>query len=161
MTGTEINYPPSRTYRLEGTLEDVQEEIATLDEEIADLEDAADVDEQALAEKRVRRSNRADQRDALQWAISEFGADAELTIEAFSTAKRSRTLDTANRQTMGQLGNNQLTDWLLAAAITEAPWLEGGEDLRERYELVGALPPALTDYLDRQQEALNDLSEGN
>jgi len=154
---TDIDYPPTRTVTLEQALADVDERLAGLDDRLDKLEDDADATDQAIGEARADRRDAARERDALQWAIEEFGGEAEITLEAHTTTTRSRVLDTANQRTMGSLGQSQLADWLHAAGVVKAPWLEGGEDLQERHALLGALPPALADWIGRQLEDLNDL----
>jgi hypothetical protein len=137
MSGFE-NYPPSTTLRLGDELESLQAD--------------ADDDEADVSETHI---------EGLQWAVSEFGEDGTVRVEGFTTASRDRTVDTANRETMGPVGPSVLRTWLVAASITEAPWLDGDEDLADKHDYVGALPPAFSDWLDSQVEEANDLSEGN
>jgi len=161
MTDFDIDYPPSRTYQLSAALDEAKRRVNRLDERIDELEADDEATDQALAEARQERSNAAKQRDALSWAIDEFGADAELTLEAFTANSRARVLDTLQRATVGQVGSEQARNWLIAGSITDAPWLEGGENLRERAEIADAVPPALLDWLDDELEDLNELTEGN
>lgn len=134
---TDIDYPPSREWTLEAALADAEDTDAP------------------------EGSPEANQRDALRWAVAQFGGDATVTLRAFTAGTRSRTLDTAGQTTMGELGHNQVQDWLTAAGVVDAPWLDGDEDLEARHELLAALPPALTDWLNAKLTDLNDLSEGN
>jgi hypothetical protein len=134
---TDIDYPPSREWTLEAALADAE---------------GADA---------PPGSAEANQREALAWAVDQFGGDATVTLQAFTTGMRSRTLDIADQTTMGELGHNQVQDWLTAAGVVDAPWLDGDEDLEARHELLVALPPALTDWLNAKLTGLNDLSEGN
>jgi len=144
MTDTDFDYPPTSTLTLGVALDDVERE---LDE----AEEGDDTDVGQLT---------AD-RDALTWAVGEFGEAAEITLEAFTTTTRSRTIDTLQRTRVGDVGSNLINDWLVAAGVVDAPWLEGGEDLETRAEITGQLPPALTDWADAQLDDLNELSEGN
>ena len=134
---SDFDYPPSTTVTLSDELDQLQ--------------------------RRAEDGNEANDThiEALEWAINEFGADATVCVQGMTTTKRDRTVDTANRVTMGPLGASALRTWLVAASITEAPWLEGGEDLEEQQALLGALPPSVSDWLDAQVEDINDLSEGN
>lgn len=161
MTMTDINYPPSRTLTLGSAHEQTADRVTDLGARIDDLKGDDDATDKALAEARNDQNNAESERDALAWACEEFGEEAEITLEAHTTTRRSRVLDTANRKTMGELGSSQLNDWMLAAAVVEAPWLDGGEDLQERYDYLGALPPALSDWISRELQDLNDLSAGN
>lgn len=138
MTG--IDYPPTQRTVFAAALDRLDEEA-----------------DQAGEEDPVDETHR----HALMWAVDQWGDDAEVTLEAFTTAARSRTLDTLHRTRVGPVGNQQITDWLIAAAITDAPWLDGGEDLETQADLVGQLPPALRDWLDEQLDELNDLTAGN
>jgi len=144
MTDTSFDYPPTTTLTLGVALDDVEQELAAAEED-----DDTDVGQL-----------RAD-RDALAWAVSEFGESGEVTLEAFTTTTRSQTIDTLQRTRVGDVGSNLINDWLVAAGVVNAPWLEGGEDLETRAEITGQLPPALTDWLDAQLDGLNELSEGN
>lgn len=135
----EFDYPPTTTLTLSVALDDVERALAEGDDE-------------APPESH---------RDALTWAVGEFGEDAEVTLEAFTTTTRSQTIDTLKRTRAGSIGSNLINDWLVAAGVVDAPWLEGGEDLETKAEITGQLPPALTDWLDAQLDDLNELSEGN
>lgn len=139
MTETSFDYPPTTTLTLGVALDDVERALA---------EGGDDAPPEA-------------HRDALAWAVGEFGEDAEITLEAFTTTTRSQTIDTLQRTRVGDVGSNLINDWLVAAGVVDAPWLEGGEDLETRAEITGQLPPALTDWLDAQLDDLNELSEGN
>ena len=141
MTETSFDYPPTTTLTLGVALANVEQELAT-------AEEGDDAPPEA-------------HRDALAWAVSEFGEDAEITLEAFTTTTRSQTIDTLQRTRVGGVGSNLINDWLVAAGVVDAPWLDGGEDLETRAEITGQLPPALTDWLDAQLDELNELSEGN
>lgn len=134
----EFDYPPTATLVLGVEYEEAQ---ARVDDEDSDIVET-DV-------------------TALGWAVREFGEESELTLEAFTAATRSQTVDTLRRKRAGDVGEGLLSNWLVAAAVTEAPWLDGDESLVERADIVGQLPPALVDYLQDQLDDLNDLSEGN
>jgi hypothetical protein len=162
MTG--FDYPPSRTWTLSDALEDVTERLSEAEAEVADLEAEQDDDTQpprALREARQQRQTLSNQQDALKWACREFGDDAEVTIEAFTTGTRDRVTDTLRRTAVGPIGNDKLQTWLVAGGVTEAPWLATDDDLAQQAAYVEALPPALTTWIDDQLDDLNDLSEGN
>lgn len=150
---TEIDYPPTTEWRLDAALDQVTQQIAELDADI----DAAD----DPSELRGQRQSRASQRDALRWAIGEFGDDATIELQAYTAGRRARVIDTLNQRTMGAVGAERTRVWLLAGGIERAPWLDGGEDIRTRADLVQELPPALVDWLNEQLDDLGDLSEGN
>jgi len=135
---TEFDYPPAREYTLNQALNSVGEGLdADTDRDTENLH------------------------DALAWAVNEFGGEATIELQAFTAKTRSRTLDTARRTTVGELGPNQVQDWLTAAGVVNAPWLTDDEDLQKRHELLTALPPALVDWCNAELTDLNDLSEGN
>jgi len=134
---SDFDYPPTREW--------------TLGDALADAEARADGDDDA-AETHT---------SGLQWAVDQFGADAQVELRAFTTTTRDRALDTANRKTVGALGTQELRTWLVAAALEDAPWLDGDEDLTATKRVTGELPPALSDWLDAELSELNDLSEGN
>lgn len=141
---TDFDYPPTREWTLGDALADVEARADAGDED----EDGGD--------------RQADTyRKGLQWAVRQFGADATVTLRAFTATTRDRAIDTANRKTVGPLGNQELRTWFVAAALEDAPWLNGDEDLTEAKQVTGALPPALADWLDAELESLNDLTEGN
>jgi len=50
---------------------------------------------------------------------------------------------------------------MVAVAVTEAPWFDGGESHAEAVGMVAGLPPALVDWLWGRIEDLSDLSAGN
>lgn len=158
---TDIDYPPSRTRRFGAALASIEDRLATAEQRIADLEADEDATDQALAEARQDRATAANQRDALQWAVAQFGEDAELTLRAFTATSRARVLDTLNRTVVGAVGGQQTRNWLIAGSIEAAPWLDGDEDLAEQASVTGALPPGLVDWLDAELEELNDLTAGN
>lgn len=157
MPDTDFNYPPTTTIVLEAAVDTAQRRLEDCSDRVADLEADDDATRQALQEARSDYQDADNQHDALQWAVTEFAAEAEITLRAHTSETRSEVLDTINRTTMGEVGSNQLQDWLVAAAIVNAPWLSGGEDIRTRADITGELPPALTDWLARELEDLNDL----
>jgi hypothetical protein len=139
---TDFNYPPSTTIRLGSALEQAQR-----DDDVPDSH-----------------------RDGLSWAVhgddtadgfDGWGEDATVTLRGFTTTERNRTLDTARRKSMGPLGSNEIQEWLVAAGLTDAPWIEADDDLHERKEVTGSLPPGLGDWLSAQLGDLNDLDQGN
>jgi len=145
MTDTDTNtdfddYPPTQTHRLGTALEDARDRADS------------DADDAATWGRYVH---------GLQWAIDQWDADADIVLQAFTTRLRNRTLDAANRETVGPLGPNRTRTWLVAAGVQSAPWVADDSDLVEQAQVTGQLPPALVDWLDAKQDALNDLSEGN
>ena len=131
---TDLNYPPSATYRLGDALEDCEAR-----------------GDQAFA-------------DALSWAVDEWGPDAEVTLTALTTGDRDRVFGALNQRVAGEVTESKAQTWLTAAGVEAAPWLESDMDVVERGRLQERLPPALTDWLRREQEGLNDLGgtdEGN
>jgi hypothetical protein len=140
----DIDYPPSRTIAFGDALDDLEQRVATLDENDA--------------EHRVARNKR----DGLQWAVEVFGADAAVEIRAYTATTRARVLDELRTGVVGDPGPEQRALWLTAAGISDAPWYDGDEDLATRADIVGQLPPALVDWLDDQLDSINDLGdEGN
>jgi hypothetical protein len=161
----DFDYPPSQTYTLAAALDTIEDRVNELKERIDDLEAQRDNDDEAdvgedLVEARNEKDAAENKRDALQWAVNEFGEDAELTLEAYTTKTRSRTIDTFRAQTVGA-GSEELNDWLVAAGVADAPWMDDGADLQERADVVGELPPALTDWIEGELDDLNNLAEGN
>jgi len=158
---TDFTYPPTREFTLEEALADVESELADAKRRVDELEDDENAKQSALQDARSEREDAAGKQRALNWAIGEFGEDATITMEAFTATTRARTLDEMQSSTMGDVGGMESRIWLLAAALQEAPWLTGDEDLAEAARVTGALPPAVQDFLDDELTALNDLSEGN
>ncbi|MCD2204409.1 hypothetical protein [Halobacterium sp. KA-6] len=158
---TSFDYPPTREFTLETALADVRSELADAEARVDELEDDEHAQASALQDARSEREDAASKRNALEWAIREFGEDATITLEAFTATTRARTLDEMQSSTMGDVGGMESRIWLLAAALEEAPWLNGSEDLAEAARVTGALPPAVQDFLDDELTQLNDLSEGN
>mgnify|MGYP006275541869 CR=1 FL=1 len=158
---TDFEYPPTREFTLQSALADVETTLANAEERVDDLESDEDAQESALAEARQDREDAASKKNALEWAVREFGTDARVVLEAFTATTRARTIDEMQSSTMGDVGGMESRIWLLAAALQDAPWLTGDEGLPEAAQVTGALPPAVQDYLDDELTDLNDLSEGN
>lgn len=148
MADTNFDYPPTQTYRLGAALEQAEKRVA-------DLEADADPDDYD------RTLNEAEnQRDALQWAVDEFGDDAELELQAYTAHTRAQVLDTLRNDVFGNPGEEETTVWLIAAGIAAAPWLDD-HDIGSKATVTGQLPPALLDWIETEIDDLNDLSEGN
>lgn len=158
---TDFDYPPTHTVTLDQALAAAEERVEKAVAEVKRLEDDDDATGEALAEARQERSDARSQRDALSWAVEEFGGEATVELQAFTATTRSRTLDTVNRVRMGRVGDSELRDWLIAAAIQSAPWADDPTDLEATHEATGRLPPALRDWLNHQLNDLNDLSGKN
>lgn len=158
---TDFDYPPAREVTLAQARDDVAESLTDAEGEVDRLEDDDDATESALAEARSEVEVTENRLDALGWAVDVFGDDATIALRAFTTTTRSRVLDTLQRKTVGPVGPNRTEDWLTAAGVTTAPWLDGDEDLQKQAAILGELPPALSDWLNDQLSDLNDLSEGN
>lgn len=158
---TDFDYPPSREFTLTSALAGVEDDLSDAEQRIERLEDDEDAQDSALAEARQSRQAAESQRGGLEWAIREFGEDARVCLEAFTATTRARTLDEVRASTVGSVGSEETRIWLLAAALSEAPWLDGDEDLPKAYRITGELPPPVQDYLDDVLEDVNDLAEGN
>jgi len=137
---TDWDYPPTRTVALAQARD-------RLDEQLADCDD----DEQDRLETL---------RSGVTWAIDQFGADATIELEAFTARGRDRTLDTLREQLVG-VGNREIGQYLLAAQVETAPWLDDDMDLIEHGRVIGELPPAVVDWLQSEADDLNALDEGN
>lgn len=181
----ELNYPPRRTLTLGAALAQLNNEIDALDDEIDEYEtDLADTDESDadaetvndLQEARSRRGDLRPQRDAVRWlahgddrdgedSFDGYGEDAEVVVEAYTAGDRSRVITMLNQTKMGSFGAATVEDWMIAAGVVDAPWLDGGEDLQTRATIVeDQLPPGVRDWLGNQLEDIGDLSaptEGN
>jgi hypothetical protein len=163
----DIDYPRTRTYRLGEARDSVSTRRSELEAEQTELERARDaggdgeVDTDRLQTVRSELADVRGHEEALDWAVAEFGADAEITLSATTTGDRSRVLDTLRNSTVGSFGSEKVTDWLLAASIEAAPWQDPDDSLVRRGRLVESLPPALTEWLRAEQESLNGLTEGN
>jgi hypothetical protein len=162
-----IDYPPTRTLTLgsaleaiEADLRDVERRIEELESQLPDEDSDEDPDPattKALREKRSERSTLGSQRDALQWAVDEWGPDAEIELEAITTASRGRATDAVRNGRVGEVTGQILQRYIAAASLTAAPWLEGGDDLQTRAQILGKLPPGLSDWLQAELDDLNDL----
>lgn len=158
---TDFNYPPQQTYQFDTERDSLDETISELEHERDQLEATDDRDGDRLQTVRSELQDARGHREAIAWAIEEFGSGATVTLKATTTRARSRAVDTAQRSTTGTLGVEQMQDWLLAASIVDAPWQDDDASLAERGRITGALPPALSNWLRSKQQSLNDLSPGN
>lgn len=170
---SDFGYPPSRELELGQERSQLEDTLDELDREIEQLQQRAendDVDEQTLQAKRQQYSDADSARDALVWAIEGdgredgfdgWGGDATVTIQSYTASRRARVLDELNRSVVGEVGSNLVRNWIVAGSVTAAPWLDGGESLREQSEIAGQLPPGLLDWLDDQLSDLSQLTEGN
>jgi hypothetical protein len=159
----DIDYPRTRTYRLEDARDSVSNRRAELEAEREDLERARDAGDDVDTDRlQTIRSELADVRgheEALDWAVGEFGTDAEITLSATTTGDRSRVLDTLQNSVVGSYGTQKIQDWLLAVSIETAPWQDPDDSLLQRGQLVESLPPALTGWLRSEQKSLNNLGK--
>jgi len=137
---TDVDYPPTRTI----TFGDALESVA------AELEAAAE-DDATMAQ--------ASHRDALSWAVDQWGSDATVTLAAYTATTRARTIDQFNATTAGA-GAEELNIWLVAAGLEDAPWLSD-HDITSQATATGQLPPGLIDWLRDELDDLNALDEGN
>lgn len=141
MSDMDIDYPPTATITLGDALERAEANA-----------DDADSDGNANA-----NANWDTYRDGLQWAVDQWGADATITLQAFTASSRARIIDAAESSTVGELGRRELRAKLIVGSAIDAPWLAGDEALAERLRIADVLPPALLDYLDAEVTDLNDL----
>lgn len=145
---TDIDYPPTRSITLDNAL-------AQANDRVSDLEpDAEDED----AERGIVAAR--SQRDALAWALDQWGDEATVDLQAYTARDRARVHDTVRNEIMGDIGGNELQVWMVAAALTDAPWLDD-KDLQSKAQATARLPPALVDWVKRQLDDINDLTEGN
>lgn len=143
-----MTYPPSRTVTLGNALDSAEQRVEDLQ---ADEEDG-DADPDIVPAR--------NERDALQWAVNNYGEDAEITLEAYTARTRARVTDTLRQDMVGEPGPSEQDLWLIAAGLSDAPWIDG-DDLAAKAGSTGQLPPALVDWLNGQVDDINDLSEGN
>lgn len=141
MADVDFDYPPTRTLTLGSALE----EYAPADGEGEDADD-------------IEAARSASIRDGLQWAIAEWGEDAAFELQAYTAGTRAEVLDRLHQNRVGEVGQQLRRNWFIAAAITDAPWIDGDTPaLADRVEAVAALPPALVDWLNEELAGLNDL----
>lgn len=162
---TDFDYPPSRTYEFGAALEDVEQRLADTEERVDELEaqaaDEEDPDVQGLQEAYQELTTASNYRDALDWAVREWGEAAEITLQAFTAKTRADVLDTIQRTRVGHVGPEQRRNWLVAAGVQAAPFVDESDDVETKAGIVEQLPPALTDWIDEEIEDLNDLTAGN
>lgn len=151
---TEHSFPPTRTVSLDTALGELEDRVDELE---SDLEDAEGTDATSLAQELQAATSK---RDGVHWAVEEFGGDAEIALEAFTTGSRARVRDRL-RDVAVNFGNEQLGVWHTAYAIADAPWLEGDEDFVAQCKTFEGLPPGLSDWILDELDDLNDLSPGN
>ena len=169
---TDFGYPPTVRYELGSALANVEQRVDDLERRISNLKEQAGQDDvpddlrDQLQDARADRQSVLTQQEGLQWAVhgdaredgfDGWGEDAVVELQAFTGGSRARILDTAERSTVGTLGQQQLRVWLIAGAIETAPWLDGDEDLLEQQQQTKSLPPMLIDWLDAELEDLNEL----
>lgn len=131
MPDVDFDYPPTETLVLGDALERWQD---------ADDHDRADT----FA-------------DGLGWAVDEFDADAEIVLEALTAGRRNEVIDRINSSRVGDVGDGLVTNWMIAAAITECPWFDDEAPLEDMVAAVAQLPPAVVDWLEHELGELNDL----
>lgn len=142
---TRFDYPPSRTLRLGDALDRMR-----------DAQDTADA---GLAED--ARGSVQEFEAGLEWAVEEFGTDAEIELHAIDTGTRARIQDHIQGNVVGDAGSGLVSNYVLAACIDDAPFVEDGDDLDDRAELVSHLPPQVTDWLGSELDDLSELTAGN
>jgi hypothetical protein len=162
-----IDYPPTETITLgvaleaiEADLRDIEARTEELESELPDEDSEEDPDPattKALREKRSEQSTLSGQQDALEWATDEWGPDEEIALEALTTADRDRARDALRNERMGEVTNTVLQRYIAAQCLTSAPWLESNDDIHDRAEVLGELPPGFSDWLQSELDDLNDL----
>jgi hypothetical protein len=178
----DFDYPPERSIEFATAAEqqakeadDVADDVADQEETVRELQQRVEEDgdggavatelQQArehLQTLRAQQETAADQRDALRWAVSQWGDDASITLRGITTGTRARIQDTVNATQVGDIGEGVVGNYALAAGIVGAPFFEGDTpDLETRVEYVAALPPELADWIDDELNELMDLGEGN
>jgi len=141
----EINYPPERTI--------------VLGEAADHLEEAEDPADAGLPED--PRSDLDTLASGARWLVDEFGEEAEITIKGIDSGTRARIEDHITTGVVGDVGGGLLNNYVLAASIVGAPWLEDGDDLDDKVEAVGHLPNQVTDWLASELDDLTRLDAGN
>lgn len=170
MTDTDFDYPRASTVAFGTAVEDLADRVDDLEAKTGELADAVDVPDdedpdpaavKELQETRQDLSQARQQHDALQWAVDQWGEDAEVRLQALTAGSRARVEDTLREGRVGGAGVANQENWILAACLTDAPFLGDGDDLQDRVAVIAELPPALADWLRAELDALNDLSAGN
>jgi len=160
-----IDYPPTREYTLEAALESVKADIENGQAEIDDLEaKLPDGDEdpdpattKALREARQRKSTVESYRDALKWAIGEWGEDAKIEIRGIDTNARKQVQKALRTGWMGEATTEDLNHYLIAESLMDAPWVQPDDDIHDLAGFLDELPPGLSDWIEDEMDDLNDL----
>lgn len=163
---TEFNYPPERTIELGSAVTTLADRLDDLEDQVEDLEEAVDVAEdddpdpgavQELREAHDELQKVRNQHDALQWAVQEWDEEATVRLRAIDTGTRARVEDTIQTAHVGQVGPSGLNNWMVAAGLVDAPFLDDDDELEDKVEVVAHLPPGVTDWLDDTLDDLQDL----
>lgn len=121
------------------------EEREEVVDEVADLE-ASNPDYDDL----VQRGQTLDTHlQGVEWALDDWGEDAAVDVEglragAFADVEDRLTEVAQNRD--APVGPGMTRNYLVAKAITEAPYLDGDEDLTRRLAAVASLPVAFVKW---------------
>lgn len=158
-----FDYPPSREIRLGSARDQLEREIADLDREIDDLEGRVDespddpAPKAALRETRSEKNSLETQLDGVTWAISSWREDATIAVQGLTTESRGEALHAVRHGRMGEVTSDTLGRYLNAQSLQAAPFLEDDDDIHDVAHVIGALPPAFSDWLNDQLDDLNDL----
>lgn len=170
---TDFDYPPSQEYTLGAVLDKLEAQVADQQATVDDLEpddeeDEVD-DEQALREARVELESLETHRDGVRWAVhgddrdggfDGWGEDATVVLQAYTGKTRADVVDTLRNEVLGTFGERMVTNWMIAAGIEDAPWIDD-KDIMSKAAPTEQLPPPLLDWLEAELDDLNDLSAGN
>jgi hypothetical protein len=162
-----IDYPPTETITLGVALEaigadlrDIEARIEELKSELPDEDSDEDPDPattKALREKRSEQSTLNSQKDALEWAVNQWDADAEIKLEAIQAIDRERARDALRTGRMGEITTGVLKRYMATQCLKTAPWVETDDDIHDKAKFLGELPPGLRDWLQAELDELNDL----
>lgn len=153
----------TETYRLQDVAQGLDQRLDNLADKVAKAGDDEDTSE-SVQEARQLEGHLA----GIQWAIDEYGADAEITLGALTTGEYARvsdyTTDAANEQVGGPTsveGASQI--FFVAAGLVDAPFVDDSAGFEDRCAAVRGLPPQITRWLESQVDELTtpDVDLGN
>jgi hypothetical protein len=96
--------------------------------------------------------------DGVAFLVDAFGADAEVTLSSMTSGERAMLDDRIRDGRVGDPGPRTKENFVVALGVDDAPWLEGGEDLETKVQILADSPPQVVDWLSVELDDLNDLS---
>lgn len=136
----------TESYTIDGTLEDLDEQISALEDAMDDL-DSSTEQHKALQQRRDRLRYFT---DGLVWMRDEegWGGDAEIELGAMNAGERAKM----HREAPDNAESEEMRLWFVAASTTNAPY--AGDDLTETFHGLVDCHPAFVEWLEAKANSL-------